>query len=199
MKRKGESGVFLTVLGVGHDKLSIIKKWKSWLIMETVTFPYIDNILEAKKSTYHRDGWNASNDCKKMLKFKWSFNPSLVSSYRLIGYENRMLKNEDFANDAIDAGELGAGHTVTAIYEIIPAGVEEKHSDREPEKGLKYSKVKFEENKTYSNEMALMKFRYKRPKESKSILIEKVIFSKSAEQESSIDFKFSQAVLLNLD
>ena len=108
----------------------------------------------------------------------------------MIGYENRKLRAEDFKNDAIDAGELGSGHTVTALYEIIPTGADSQYVPS----SLKYTKTEKNEN-NYNEELATIKFRYKKPDGDKSIEITQTIENKNiALENSSPDFKFSSAV-----
>lgn len=108
----------------------------------------------------------------------------------MIGYENRKLNAEDFKNDKIDAGELGSGHSVTALYEVIPTGVE---SDYVPS-DLKYTKTQKNDG-NYSDELATVKFRYKKPDGNKSVEIVNVIADKKTSLEnSSADFKFTTAV-----
>ena len=127
----------------------------------------------------------------KDVKIQIEFNPKHVQAYRLIGYENRKLKAEDFKNDAVDAGELGSGHTVTALYEIIPVGVD---SDFVPS-DLKYTKVKTDSESQYNEELATIKFRYKKPDGEKSIEMIKTIADQAISlEQSSRDFKFSSAV-----
>lgn len=117
------------------------------------------------------------------------FNPKYVKSYRLIGYENRKLRNEDFANDKIDAGELGSGHTVTALYEVIPANVDSGFTPKETK--LKYSEIS--KKKNFGDEMATIKFRYKKPDGDRSIEMTKVI-KKEDKSSASPDFKFASSV-----
>lgn len=189
IEKKRETGVFLTVLGVGHDNYQS-SKMEKLANNGNGNFSYIDNILEAKKVFVTEMGATLQTIAKD-VKIQMEFNPTLVSKYRLIGYENRMLQNQDFANDVIDAGELGAGHTVTAVYEIIPFGVEDTTSI---ESDLKYSTVNYAANNLYSSEMATMKFRYKEPTGTESILIKKAIL-KGSGSTSTQDFKFTQAVI----
>lgn len=128
----------------------------------------------------------------KDVKIQIEFNPKQVQAYRLIGYENRKLRPEDFTNEAIDSGELGSNHTFKALYEVIPTGVKSDFLNNQPD--LKYSKTSpIEDN--YSNELATIKFRYKKTDGDKSIEIVKVIENKSIPlKSSSDDFKFSAAV-----
>ncbi|HLV46583.1 MAG TPA: YfbK domain-containing protein [Flavobacterium sp.] len=127
----------------------------------------------------------------KDVKIQIEFNPAHVQAYRLVGYESRKLRNEDFTNDAVDAGELGSGHTVTALYEVIPVGVESEFYSQEPD--LKYTKNTPKNN--YQNELATVKFRYKKPKEGKSIEMVQTIKNQSISlSRASKDFKFASTV-----
>lgn len=191
IEEKRESGVFLTVLGFGHDNFQSDK-------MEKIAnngngnFSFIDNILEAKKVLVTEMGATLKTIAKD-VKIQVEFNPEHVGSYRLLGYENRMLQHQDFANDTIDAGELGAGHTVTAVYEIIPPGMEDTGSEKEdPE--LKYTQVEKKRYGLFASELATVKFRYKHPDGVKSKLIEQVVLS-TPEMKGSSDFEFIQSVI----
>jgi Ca-activated chloride channel family protein len=128
----------------------------------------------------------------KDVKFQLEFNPQRVKAYRLIGYENRMLNAEDFNDDKKDAGEMGAGHTVTALYEIIPAGSFEEIAKVDP---LKYQTTNsFEESKGNS-ELLTIKLRYKNPDGDRSMLYEKAISGKVLNLSATSDnFRFSAAV-----
>lgn len=191
IEEKRESGVFLTVLGFGHDNFQA-GKMEKLANNGNGNFSFIDNILEAKKVLVTEMGATLKTIAKD-VKIQVEFNPNYVSSYRLLGYENRMLEHQDFANDAIDAGELGAGHTVTAVYEIIPPGSEDS-TDETDETELKYSKVELNANGEFATELATVKFRYKEPNGVKSKLIEQVI-QNSSEMAPSNDFQFIQAVI----
>ena len=118
-KRRG--GVFLTVLGFGRGNLKDAKMEKL-ADKGNGNYAYIDNLLEAKKVFVNEFGGTLFTIAKD-VKLQLEFNPAYVKAYRLIGYENRALRNEDFNNDKKDAGDLGSGHTVTALYEIVPAQV----------------------------------------------------------------------------
>lgn len=191
IEEKRKSGVFLTCLGYGMGNYKDSK-------METLAdkgngnYAYIDNIQEANRFL-GKEFKGTMFAIAKDVKIQIEFNPKQVQSYRLIGYENRKLRPEDFKNDAIDAGELGSNHIVTALYEIIPAGVSSEYANNQPD-DLKYTKT--EETKTnFSNELATIKFRYKKPDADKSIEIVHVIENKSVSLENaSDDFKFSSAV-----
>ncbi len=123
------------------------------------------------------------------MKIQIEFNPAHVQSYRLIGYENRMLRREDFDNDTIDAGELGAGHEVTALYELVRAD-----SSQSQQVSLRYQETQFKEDLS-KNEIGYLKLRYKNPDDTTSNLIEKEIRSgASALQNTTGDFRFACAV-----
>jgi Ca-activated chloride channel family protein len=188
IEEKRKSGVFLTCLGYGMGNYKDSK-------METLAnkgngnYAYIDTIQEASRFL-GKEFKGSLFAIAKDVKIQIEFNPKHVQSYRLIGYENRKLRPEDFKNDAIDAGELGSNHIVTALYEIIPAGVS---SIYQPD-GLKYTKTE-ETPANFSNELATIKFRYKKPDGDKSTEIVQVIENKSVVlKNASDDFKFSAAV-----
>ena len=190
IEEKRKSGVFLTCLGYGMGNYKDSK-------METIAnkgngnYAYIDNIQEANRFL-GKEFKGSMFAIAKDVKIQIEFNPQHVQAYRLIGYENRKLRDEDFVNDAIDAGELGSGHTVTALYEIIPTNVKSDFF-KEPI-DLKYSKTE-KASATFGNELATIKFRYKKPDGEKSIEMVQVIENKSIPLEnSSDDFKFSAAV-----
>lgn len=152
---------------------------------------YIDTIQEAKK-VFVSEMRATLFTIAKDVKIQVEFNPLKVKAYRLVGYENRVMASEDFEDDLKDAGELGAGHTVTALYEIIPSG-----SRQEVRKTgeLKYQHSSVKPYASVSNEIMTIKFRYKRPEEDVSRLIEKpVIDSEIALPDSSGNFRFSAAV-----
>jgi Ca-activated chloride channel family protein len=154
-------------------------------------YHYIDNLLEAKK-VFIDDMRGTLFTIAKDVKLQIEFNPAKVKAYRLIGYENRMLKKEDFDDDTKDAGELGAGHTVTALYEIIPYGSKEEVPGIED---LKYQTTKIDPRAFKSKELLTLKLRYKKPDGAKSRLIESALVDKSIElAKSSENFKFSAAV-----
>ena len=189
IEEKRKSGVFLTCLGYGMGNYKDSK-------METLAdkgngnYAYIDNIQEANRFL-GKEFKGSMFAIAKDVKIQIEFNPKHVQSYRLIGYENRKLRPEDFKNDAIDAGELGSGHTVTALYEIIPTGVKSDYLKEID--GLKYSNVSTNHN--FSEELATIKFRYKKPDGEKSIeMIETIKDTSVLLAKTSDDFKFSTAV-----
>lgn len=189
IEEKRKSGIFLTVLGFGMGNY---KDSKMEILADkgNGNYAYIDNIQEANRFL-GKEFKGSIFTIAKDVKIQVEFNPKHVQAYRLIGYENRRLKAEDFKNDAIDAGELGSGHTVTALYEIIPVGVD---SDYVPS-DLKYTKTKASEESNYAEELATIKFRYKKPDGEKSIEMVNTIADKTvALQNTSADFRFSSAV-----
>ncbi|MFD1257190.1 von Willebrand factor type A domain-containing protein [Mucilaginibacter terrae] len=186
-----KSGVFLSVLGYGMGNYKDSK-------METLAdkgngnYAYIDNITEARKTLVSEFGGTLFTVAKD-VKLQLEFNPAKVSAYRLIGYENRMLNKEDFNNDLKDAGDMGAGHNVTALYEIIPAGVKDKFTNSvDP---LKYQKNEKATTSSTSADMLTIKFRYKEPNGSVSKMAQATVNDKPADFKStSIDFRFAAAV-----
>jgi Ca-activated chloride channel family protein len=196
-KRKG--GVFLSVLGFGTGNYKDSK-------MEQIAdkgngnYNYIDNIAEARKVLVEEVGGTLLTIAKD-VKLQIEFNPAKVGSYRLIGYENRVLRSEDFNDDTKDAGELGAGHSVTALYEIAAPGVDMSVSKVDP---LKYQKqpkatkdswIKNEsEIGNVGEEILTVKFRYKDPNGSKSKLITRLLKDHDTSWENASDnFRFSAA------
>src|SRR5690554_2052622 len=189
IEEKRKSGVFLTCLGYGmgnykDSKLMTLSKKGNG------NYAYIDNIQEANRFL-GKEFKGSMFAIAKDVKIQIEFNPAHVQSYRLIGYEMRKLRNEDFTNDAIDAGELGSGHTVTALYEVIPNGV--KSDFYSYENDLKYTKNTT--SGSFQNELATVKFRYKKPKEDKSIEMVHTVENKpTGLKNASRDFKFASAV-----
>ena len=193
IERKRKSGVFLTVLGVGHDNFQS-SKMEKLANNGNGNFSYIDNILEAKKVLVTEMGGTLKTIAKD-VKIQVDFDAQNVKSYRLIGYENRLLENEDFDNDEIDAGELGAGHTVTAVYEIVPG----ENLEKAPATGSRNKKAIRDmlnyatSSKFQIGNVAVLRFRYKKPNESKSKLIETTI--RNMEKPTSTDMLFIQSVI----
>ncbi|WP_316932500.1 vWA domain-containing protein [Altibacter lentus] len=187
---KRKSGVFLTCLGFGMGNYKDSK-------METLAdkgngnYAYIDTMQEARK-TLGSEFFGTLYTIAKDVKLQIEFNPNKVQAYRLIGYENRLLNDEDFQDDTKDAGELGSGHTVTALYEIIPVGVKSMYVKNVP--GLKYTNAKLIAN---SNEVLTVKFRYKEPDGEISKLIERTVLDNDTPfEEVSSDFKYAASVAL---
>jgi Ca-activated chloride channel family protein len=166
IEEKRKDGIFLTVLGYGMGNY---KDSKMQILADkgNGNHAYIDNITEARKVLVNEFGGTLFTIAKD-VKLQIEFNPAKVKAYRLIGYENRMLKSEDFNNDKKDAGDLGSGHTVTALYEIIPVGVESEFFKIDE---LKYQTSKIDPSSYKSDELMTIKLRYKKPAEDDSKLI----------------------------
>ncbi|WP_299253213.1 von Willebrand factor type A domain-containing protein [uncultured Aquimarina sp.] len=186
IEEKRKSGVFLTCLGFGMNNY---KDSKLEILADkgNGNHAYIDTMQEAQRVLGKEFGGTLYTIAKD-VKIQVEFNPAKVQAYRLIGYENRMLADEDFVDDTKDAGELGSGHTVTALYEVIPAGIKSKYLKHIPD--LKYTGS--QTNKTFGDELLTVKFRYKRPQENKSI--EMVHILNTEENKVSKDFKFAASV-----
>ncbi|WP_417860464.1 YfbK domain-containing protein [Winogradskyella sediminis] len=188
IEEKRKSGVFLSVLGFGYGNYKDSK-------LETLAdkgngnHAYIDNMQEAQK-VFGKEFGGTLFTIAKDVKIQVEFNPKKVQAYRLIGYENRLLADEDFVDYTKDAGELGSGHTVTALYEIIPTGIRSDYLKTVPD--LKYTKSDVTSN--YENELFTVKFRYKRPNEDKSI--EMIHIQNTMLTTASDDMNFASAVAL---
>ena len=183
---KRESGVFLTVLGVGRGNFQDANM-KKLANAGNGNYAFLDSVLEAKKVMMNEFGGTLMTVAKD-VKVQIEFNPSEVEGYRLLGYENRRLQAKDFNDDKKDAGEIGSGHTMTAFYEIIPAGAGEMGAGTDP---LKYQKSETAK----SGELMTVKMRYKKPDGDKSILIEKAhTAAEMTRKEPSADFRFASAV-----
>lgn len=190
IEKERESGVFLTVLGFGMGNY---KDSKMEILADkgNGNYAYIDTILEAKKVLVNEFGGTLFTIAKD-VKIQVEFNPAMVQSYRLIGYENRLLNKEDFNDDKKDAGELGAGHTVTALYEIVPVGVGFTSKPVDP---LKYQTPKGQPKSGFKDELMTVKIRYKEPSGSKSKLITRTINDTNKSWKySSNNFKWSAAI-----
>lgn len=168
VEEERKSGVFLTVLGYGMGNYQDSKMQKL-ADKGNGNHAYIDGMSEAKKVLVNEFGGTLFTIAKD-VKLQIEFNPAKVQGYRLIGYENRMLAKEDFNDDKKDAGELGSGHTVTALYEVIPVGVKDTFLVKVDD--LKYQPKKNKEKATGGNEILTVKFRYKAPDGDVSKLIE---------------------------
>ena len=189
IERERESGVYLTVLGFGTGNLQDAK-------MEQLAdhgngnYAYLDSLREARRVLVEQMGatlLTVANDVKLQVEF----NPAEVKGYRLIGYENRRLRDEEFNDDARDAGDLGAGHSVTALYEIIPAGSDEPVPgvDR-----LRYQQIA-PRSEVGADEVLTVKVRYKRPGESESRLLARTLTSPGpGAADPSEAFRFASAV-----
>ena len=183
---KRGTGVFLTVIGVGegnyHDAMM-----KRLANAGNGNYAYIDSVLEAKKIMMDEFGGTLQTVAKD-VKLQIEFNPAKVAGYRLLGYENRMLAAKDFNDDKKDAGEIGSGHTMTAFYEIIPAGSDEKVADVDE---LKYQESRVAE----SDEVFTAKLRWKAPDGDASALRETPCTEAAITRvEATEDFRFASAV-----
>ena len=193
IEQERKSGVYLTVLGYGMGNY---KDSKMQILAEkgNGNHAYIDNLQEANRVLVNEFG-ATMHTVAKDVKLQIEFNPSQVQAYRLIGYESRLLKDEDFNNDVKDAGEMGAGHTVTAFYEVVPAGVESNFVNKVDD--LKYQKkVKPAlQPATGSKELLTVKLRYKAPDEDVSKKLEFPLVDSKGNNVSS-DFRFAAAVAM---
>jgi Ca-activated chloride channel family protein len=191
IEKERESGVFLSVLGFGTGNLND-STMELLANKGNGNYAYIDSISEGRKVLVEQMGSTLFTIAKD-VKIQVEFNPARVAGYRLIGYENRLLAKEDFNDDKKDAGEIGAGHTVTALYEIIPAGQAVPGSPSvDP---LKYQRPE-EGSASASNELLTVKLRYKAPDGEKSKLIEIPLMADDipAFVAASEDFRFASAV-----
>lgn len=190
IEEKRKDGVFLTVLGFGMGNY---KDSKMEILADkgNGNYAYIDTMLEAQKVLVNEFGGTLFTIAKD-VKLQIEFNPAKVKAYRLIGYENRMLRDEDFKDDKKDAGELGSGHTVTALYEIIPAGVASEFIKLDE---LKYQTTKIDPAASQSSELMTVKFRYKRPDENVSReIIHPLKDGNNNREQTSDNFRWSAAV-----
>ncbi|MCB9201665.1 MAG: von Willebrand factor type A domain-containing protein [Flavobacteriales bacterium] len=187
IEEKRKSGIFLTCLGFGMGNYQD-SKMEILADKGNGNYAYIDTLKEAQKTLVSEFGGTMFTIAKD-VKIQIEFNPNYVQAYRLIGYENRMLNTEDFKDDTKDAGELGSGHTVTALYEIIPTGIKSDYLKNFPK--LKYTQNQSKGN--YTNELATVKFRYKKPDENKSIEMVQAI-KNEIQISNQIDFDFCSSV-----
>lgn len=194
IESKRKSGVFLTVLGYGMGNYKD-NKLQTLAEKGNGNHAYIDNLQEANKTLVNEFG-STMYAVAKDVKLQVEFNPAFVKAYRLVGYESRLLNEEDFNDDAKDAGELGAGHTVTALYEIVPAGVESSAGSVDP---LKYQKQKNSSaalSLTGSKELLTVKLRYKNPDANRSKKLEIALPANQLNKNPSKDFHFAMAVAM---
>ena len=189
IEEKRKTGIFLTVLGYGMGN---VKDSKMEILADkgNGNYAYIDNISEARKVLINEFGGTLFTIAKD-VKLQVEFNPDKVQAYRLIGYENRLLEDKDFNDDRKDAGEMGAGHTVTALYEVIPTGIKSNFAGSVDD-------LKYQGNKKIRNgskEMLTVKLRYKAPDGNSSKLLQEAVIDRSVPFESaSTNFKFAASV-----
>jgi Ca-activated chloride channel family protein len=187
IEHKRRSGVFLTVLGVGQGNLQDAKMEKL-ADHGNGNYAYVDNLLEAQKVLVQELGgtlFTVAQDVKVQVEF----NPDRIEAYRLIGYENRMLEARDFNNDRKDAGEMGAGHSVTALYEVVPVGGDPAARDVDP---LRYPAAARPDPAVTSPELLYVKVRYKAPNGERSELISRAVTDVT--DAPTADFRFQSAV-----
>ena len=190
IEEKRNDDVFLSILGFGRGNYQD-QKMEKLSNAGNGNYAYIDNLLEAQKVLVSEMGGTLLTIAKD-VKIQIEFNPAVVQSYRLIGYENRMLESEDFNDDKKDAGELGAGHTVTALYEIVPVAGENADASAAVDP-LKYQESQLTPEALKKGDWATVKFRYKPPTADESILLERVVTGQDLYRVSN-NFRFSASV-----
>jgi len=193
IESKRKTGVFLTILGYGMGNYKD-SKLQTLSQKGNGNHAYIDNIQEANKVLVNEFG-STMYTVAKDVKIQVEFNPAYVNSYRLVGYESRLLNKEDFNDDTKDAGELGSGHTVTALYEIIPVGVENPYGGVDKLKYQVNSQPEINPN-NYTSELLTVKLRYKKPNEDKSSKLEIPVSIDNDKKKPSEDFNFAMAVAM---
>lgn len=194
VERKRDSGIFLSVLGFGQGNFND-------RLMQTLAqkgnghAAYIDTLSEARKVLVE-EASSTLFPIAKDVKIQVEFNPNLVSEYRLIGYETRALAREDFNNDAVDAGEIGAGHTVTALYEITPANAPQNRILDDLRYGAAEEQAADTENVQTGDEYAYVKIRYKLPAENTSRLLTRPVTLADGKAMEALpdDMRFAAAV-----
>jgi Ca-activated chloride channel family protein len=188
IEAKRQSGIFLTVLGFGEGNLKD-SKMEKLADKGNGHYAYIDNLVEGRKVFVNEIGATLLTIAKD-VKLQVEFNPARVASYRLVGYENRLLKDRDFDDDTKDAGEIGAGHSVTALYEIALREGENEHAHPH-----KYSGLFVRDDAKQTDELLTVSFRYKRPQESESRLFEVPVRDQRTRfADASDNFRFAAAV-----
>ncbi len=193
--KKRSEGVFLSVLGFGRGNYQDATM-QALAQNGNGNASYIDNLSEARKVLVQEAGSTLFTIAKD-VKIQVEFNPALVQEYRLIGYETRHLNREDFNNDKIDAGEIGAGHTVTAIYEITPVGATPVTDNlRYGAKEMALAKDDRADKSEFGNEIAFLKMRYKRPDSDVSTLMTRPITSSDEKDFAALpdDLRFAASV-----
>jgi Ca-activated chloride channel family protein len=191
IEERRDQGIFLTVLGFGTGNLKDSR-------MEQIAdkgngyYAYVDNLNEARR-VFVREFAGTLVTIAKDVKIQVEFNPAKVTAYRLVGYENRALRTEDFADDRKDAGELGAGHTVTALYELVPAGASLAGTGNDLD-SLKYQHVSLRPEAAGTDEWLTVQLRYKEPTGSRSRLLTHPVRVRKPVAEPAGDFRFAVAV-----
>ena len=191
IEERRDQGVFLTVLGFGTGNLKDSR-------MEQIAdkgnghYAYVDNLKEGRR-VFVREFAGTLVTIAKDVKIQVEFNPARVAGYRLLGYENRALRTEDFADDRKDAGELGAGHTVTALYEVIPAGAPLAALEGMPD-SLKYQQVSLRPGVGSTKEWLTVQLRYKQPTGTRSRLLTHPVRVRELLSPPAEDLRFAAAV-----
>ena len=186
-----ESGIFLSVLGFGTDNLKD-NKLEALADNGDGIYAFIDSAYEAKKVLVDEMGGTLQTVAKD-VKFQIEFNPEYVKGYRQIVYENRMLADADFANDSVDGGEIGAGHMVTVLYEVVPID----SAFEVPSAKHKYGNTaNAGDTSGFSDELATVNIRYKEPSENSSKLISEVVYEEDYAKNMSADMSLASAVAL---
>ena len=189
IENKRQSGIYLSVLGFGTGNLndSMMEKLAD---KGNGNYAYIDSQSEALKAVGEQVAGTLYTIAKD-VKIQVEFNPAKVAGYRLIGYENRLLADRDFNDDTKDAGEIGAGHTVTALYEVVPVGQKVTNPGVDD---LKYSKVQ-PSGESFNGELLTVKLRYKEPNETNSKLLKQGLLDKdNSIENASNNLKFAASV-----
>ncbi|MFT7484975.1 MAG: Ca-activated chloride channel family protein [Candidatus Paceibacteria bacterium] len=190
IEEKAKSGVFLSVLGFGTGNLKD-SKMEQLAGKGNGNYAYIDSVLEARKVLVEEMG-STLEVVAKDVKIQVEFNPTEVQAYRLIGYENRMLAAQDFNDDTKDAGEIGAGHRVTALYEVVPVGVAIDAPSVDP---LRYQAQNAPSGEAFEGELLTLKLRYKQPAGEESVLLSTPVSDSNADfQELSADTRWAATV-----
>jgi Ca-activated chloride channel homolog len=190
---KRKTGIYLTCLGFGMGNYKD-SKIKTLSEKGNGNYAYIDSFQEAKKTLLSEFGGTLFTIAKD-VKIQVEFNPTKIQAYRLIGYENRVMNNEDFKDDAKDAGEMGSGHTVSALYEIVPVGVKSKYVRATGD--LKYQDQKTNSTAENTVEFASVKVRYKNPEDTVSKeLVQAVTLQNPYFSKASDNMRFASSVAL---
>ena len=189
VEERRDDGTFLTVLGFGMGNIKDARL-EQLADKGNGNYAYIDDLLEARKMFVHEMGATLVTVAKD-VKLQVEFNPDAVQAYRLIGYENRLLRDEEFNDDRKDAGDMGAGHSVTALYEIVPVGatLDVRTSDVSP---LRYQESRARKPASERPELAFVKVRYKAPTSDTSQLLTRPVLDQN--DEPSTDLRFAMAV-----
>lgn len=184
--KKRDSGIYLSVLGFGTGNIKD-NNMEALADNGNGNYVYIDSVYEAKKVLVDELGANMVTVAKD-VKFQVEFNPEQIKGYRLIGYENRVLATEDFEDDAKDAGEIGAGHSVTALYELVPVSSNMELDEKVA--GSRYSSV----DEKYKDELLTIKVRYKEPDKEESKLLTYPVTTRAYTNKTSDDWNFATCI-----